>query len=51
MQTAAAIIGLIIFGLAGAYAQKQSSPDVPAAIQAPSGLEVVLLAHASGSQL
>jgi len=51
MQTALAIIGLVILGLAGAYAQKQSPPDVPAAIQAPSGLEVVSLAHASGSQI
>jgi hypothetical protein len=51
MQTSAVAIGLVVFGLAGAYAQKQSSPDVPAAIQTPPGLEVVLLAHASGSQI
>src|SRR5271154_6900278 len=54
-QTAAAIIGLVILGtllsLPGANAQKASPPDVPPAIQAPPSLEVVLLAHASGSQI
>jgi len=48
-------IGLGVLGallrLPAANAQKQSPPDVPAAIQAPAGLEVVLLAHASGSQI
>jgi Protein of unknown function (DUF3455) len=53
MQAATAIIGVVIFGLwlPIANAQKESPPDVPAAIQAPSGEEVVLLAHASGSQI
>jgi len=54
----AAVIGLVvlIFGtaLAGAQAknspQKEVPPDVPDAIQAPTGEEVVLLAHATGSQ-
>ena len=32
-------------------AQKESAPDVPDAIQAPAGEEVVLFAHASGSQI
>ena len=31
--------------------QKESQPDVPDAIQAPAGEEVVLLAHATGSQI
>jgi hypothetical protein len=48
-------IGLVILGallwLPVANAQKVSPPDVPAAIQAPHGEEVVLLAHASGSQI
>jgi hypothetical protein len=53
MQTSAVVIGLVIltFGLPVANAQKVSAPDVPAAIQAPSGLDVVLPAHASGSQI
>ena len=50
-----AITGLVILSsfllLPAAYAQKDSRPDVPAAIQAPPGEEVVLLAHASGSQI
>jgi hypothetical protein len=33
-----------------AHAQKASQPDIPAAIQAPPGEQVVLQAHASGSQ-
>jgi hypothetical protein len=37
--------------LPSAHAQKESQPDVPAAIQAPPGEQVVLLAHASGSQI
>src|SRR5271165_7076652 len=48
-------IGLGVLGallrLPAANAQKQSQPDVPAAIQAPAGEQVVLLAHASGSQI
>jgi len=31
--------------------QKESAPDVPDAIQVPAGEEVVLFAHASGSQI
>ena len=47
------MIGLVAFAsfLPLASAQKESRPDVPAAIQAPSGEDVVLLAHASGSQI
>jgi hypothetical protein len=61
---AVAVVGLfiLIFGasLANAQAkdatqkespQKESPPDVPDAIQAPAGEEVVLLAHATGSQI
>src|SRR5882762_8639540 len=49
---AARIIGLaILFGLPLAHAQKESAPDVPDAIQVPAGQEVVLFAHASGSQI
>jgi hypothetical protein len=51
MQTSAVMIGFFMLGLAVASAQKVSAPDVPAAIQAPLGLDVVLLAHASGSQI
>src|SRR5271170_4635897 len=62
-SSAAAIIGLgvVIFilaiPLANAQAQakdapfKESPPDVPDTIQAPSGEEVVLYAHATGSQI
>ena len=45
-----AAVGLLLC-LPLAKAQKESPPDVPAAIQAPSGETVVLLAHASGSQI
>ena len=49
---AARIIGLaILFGLPLAHAQKESAPDVPDAIQVRAGQEVVLFAHASGSQI
>jgi len=34
-----------------ASAQTEVAPDVPDAIAAPSGLQVVLMAHASGSQI
>jgi hypothetical protein len=55
LTEAATMIGLALFGtlvcLPVAHAQKASAPDVPAAIQAPPGVEVVLLAHASGSQI
>jgi hypothetical protein len=36
---------------AGDFSQKEVPPDVPDAIQAPAGEEVVLLAHATGSQI
>jgi hypothetical protein len=49
---ALAIAVLIILASALATAQiKDSPPQVPDAIQAPAGTEVVLLAHASGSQI
>jgi hypothetical protein len=53
MQTTVAIIGVLLFSslLPLADAQKESQPDVPVAIQAPSGEAIVLLAHASGSQI
>jgi hypothetical protein len=51
MQISAVSIGMFMIGLPAANAQKVSAPDVPAAIQAPSGLDVVLLAHASGWQI
>jgi len=48
-------IGLLLVGLlfasTAAYAQKEPAPDVPDAIQAPAGAEVVLFVHASGSQI
>lgn len=46
-------IGLFLlgFGFPVAVAQKVPPPETPAAIQPPPGLEVVLLAHASGSQI
>jgi hypothetical protein len=54
-------MAVLILGtsLAGAQAkdsqqdssQKEMPPDVPDAIQAPAGEEVVLLAHATGSQI
>ena len=56
------IMGLVGFNLATSFAkaqantqkeapQKESSPDVPDAIQAPAGENVVLYAHATGSQI
>jgi len=54
---AAAIVGLFAIVLgnlcasAQATAQKDSPPDVPDAIQAPAGEEVVVFAHATGSQI
>jgi hypothetical protein len=55
LTEAATVIGLALFGtlvcLPVANAQKAPPPDVPAAIQAPPGEAVVLLAHASGSQI
>jgi len=38
-------------GNAQANPQKESPPDVPETIQAPAGEEVVLFAHATGSQI
>jgi hypothetical protein len=60
--TATAEIGLFVLiagtQLANAQAsaqkgssQKESAPDVPDSIQAPAGEEVVLFAHATGSQI
>ena len=40
-----------LYGIPPANAQKESSPDVPAAIRAPAGEKVVLVAHAAGSQI
>jgi len=54
-RAAAGIVGFVIFGalcgIPAANAQKEPPPDVPDAIQAPAGEEVVLSAHASGSQI
>jgi Protein of unknown function (DUF3455) len=56
-QVAATVVSLILLGcvlvhpLASANAQKVPPPDVPKAIQAPAGEEVVLVVHASGSQI
>jgi hypothetical protein len=57
--TSAAVLGLVVLILGASLAsaqskaapQKEVPPDVPDAIQAPSGEEVVLLAHATGSQI
>ena len=50
-----AIVGFCILGSvlgnAQSGAQKEPPPDVPDAIQAPAGEEVVVYAHASGSQI
>jgi hypothetical protein len=59
LLTAASFLGLVvlIYGASFANAQakdapmKESPPDVPDAIQAPGGEEVVLYAHATGSQI
>jgi hypothetical protein len=59
LLTAASFLGLVvlIYGASFANAQakdapmKESPPDVPDAIQAPAGEEVVLYAHATGSQI
>jgi hypothetical protein len=40
-----------MLGIPAANAQREPPPDVPDAIQAPAGEEVVLFAHASGSQI
>jgi hypothetical protein len=59
LRSAAAILGLciLLFGTSLATAQakdapmKETPPDVPEAIQVPAGEEVVLYAHATGSQI
>jgi hypothetical protein len=59
LLTSAAVIGMVSVILGGSLSsaqakdssQKESPPDVPDAIQAPAGEEVVLLAHATGSQI
>ncbi|MGA9508828.1 MAG: DUF3455 domain-containing protein [Candidatus Sulfotelmatobacter sp.] len=44
------ILGFVILQ-AQSPSQNEPAPDVPDAIQAPSGLEVVVYAHATGSQI
>jgi hypothetical protein len=44
-------IVLLLSLIANASGQQPARPDVPAKIQAPAGEEVVLIAHASGSQI
>jgi hypothetical protein len=59
LPIAATVVGFVVLilgtSLASAQAkdspQKESPPDVPDAIQAPAGEEVVLYAHATGSQI
>jgi len=52
-----AIVGLVVFttasqvGNARSNPQAESSPDVPDTLQAPAGEQVVLFAHATGSQI
>jgi hypothetical protein len=54
-RSAFPIIGVVLCGailaIPVANAQKEPPPDVPDAIQAPAGEEVVLFAQASGSQI
>jgi hypothetical protein len=54
-QPGSTTIVLVICGalllLPFAHAQNEPPPDVPDAIQAPAGAEVVLFVHASGSQI
>ena len=45
------LIFVSLFGGSMANAQKEPSPDVPDTIKAPAGEEVVLVTHASGSQI
>jgi hypothetical protein len=51
----ATVVALIFFAAVGNAQKdapaKEPSPDVPDAIAVPAGLEVVLLAHASGAQV
>jgi hypothetical protein len=50
--TIAAVVMLgPLLGLSLANAQKESPPEVPASVQTRPGEDVVLLAHASGSQI
>lgn len=55
LRLGAAAVQLVAFaallGLTAAYAQKESAPDVPDAIQVPPGQDVVVFAHAAGSQI
>jgi hypothetical protein len=60
LASATTVITFFVLGTPSANAQadtqkgpppKESAPDVPDAIQAPAGEEVVLMAHASGSQI
>jgi hypothetical protein len=55
LRLGAAAVSLVAFaallGLTAANAQKESAPDVPDAVQVPAGQDVVLFAHASGSQI
>jgi Protein of unknown function (DUF3455) len=48
---AAQVLLLTVLSLSTARAQEKPAPDVPSAIQAPASEEVVLIAHASGSQI
>src|SRR5260370_28389353 len=57
-QASTAIIGLVVFTIGGSQVgnaqgntQKESPPDVRDTIQAPAGQEVILFAHAIGSQI
>jgi Protein of unknown function (DUF3455) len=52
LRTGAAIaLAMAMPFVLAAVPQNESAPDVPDAIAAPAGLEVVLFAHASGSQI
>lgn len=60
LASAAIVLTVFVLGNGLANAQgasqkaqpaKESAPDVPDSIQAPAGEEVVLMAHASGSQI
>jgi len=51
MRSAPAIFGCTLLALSVIDAQTVSPPEVPDAIRAPVGEAVVLLAHASGSQI
>jgi hypothetical protein len=51
LSVAAVITSFILLGNAQTAPQKESPPDVPDAIMVPAGENVVLYAHASGSQI